>query len=528
MSRLSRYGAGPYTEQNVDPDSAFRSILCDKGFAAPGNSESPRFFADLNLNQIIEAITAPKQEYDLKPFFRAPLRDIETVRYRQEVMQDLQNQPLMTHIKTFSEGMAKVRGYLKMAEKLESDHHRKGWVLEASVVYCSTLSELSQGLTDSTLKSRGLLSFRDYLNQYIQSQGFHSLSTDSQRLKSRLSQVKYSLLVQSGKFKVKHYEGQPDYSIDLEQTFNKFKQGNVKDYMVRQPAQTGMSHIEAKILEFVSKLYPKHFAELDDFHARYSNFTDETIKSFDREIQFYVAYLEFIASLQNDGLPFCYPKVSTTSKGVYLRNGFDLALASSLANSEQTIVPNDFYLNDSERIIVVTGPNQGGKTTFARMFGQIHYLASLGCPVPGSEAQIFLFDEIFTHFEREEDISNLRGKLEDDLIRIHEMLEEATPNSIFVVNELFASTTLQDAVSLSKEILKRVMELDALCVWVTFLDELSSLSEKTVSMVATICPEDPAVRTFRIARQPADGLAYALSLAKKHRLTYEQIKERIP
>jgi len=490
--------------------------------------DEPAFFLDLGLDQIVEAVTAGKQEYNLKPFFHTPLHDVDAIQYRHEVMQDLENEAVFASIRTFAAGLQAMRRHLTQADKLYYAYQRKRWFLEAVEIYCDAVNVLVGDLAKFDLKSRGLQAFRAYVTDYAAAADFTTLQSTLRGLLADLSTVQYCLLIKDTTIKVRRFEGESDYSADVEATFQKFKQGAVKDYRVKLPDWMQMNHVEAKILELVAQLHPEVFARLDEFCDVHAHYLDDRLARFDREVQFYLAYLEHLAGFKHAGLPFCYPQVSNTSKAVQASDTFDLALANRLVNGHATIVRNDFALKGLERILVVSGPNQGGKTTFARTFGQLHFLASLGCPVPGRAAQLYLFDQLFTHFEKEEDIHNLRGKLQDDLERLYEILAQATADSIIILNESFTATTLQDAIFLSKKVMETIIELDALCVCVTFIDELSALSEKTVSMVSTVVPDNPAQRTFKILRRPADGLAYALVVAEKHGLTYDQLKERIP
>ncbi len=511
-----------------DGPATFRSILFGDDADAAGavTLAPPEYFRDLNLDQIVESITVSCDEYDLKAFFHAPVATIDTIHYRQAVFRDLEAASLFDQVQSFAAAMRQMRSCITNAEKFYYRYQKNALFLCAAEVYCAAVSRLTDDLLSASPQSLGIRGLRDYLARYAGSSDFRALAAETAKLRTDLRSVRYSLHVNGKRVTVGQYNDEPDLSAEVLRTFEKFRQGTSKEYQFRVSNWPEMNHVEAAILDRVARLYPEVFSRLADFPERHGGFLDPVIAVFDREVQFYLSYIEFKRRIERTGLCFCYPTVAT-SKDIHAHDTFDLALANTLVEAHRPIVTNSFVLKDRERIFVVTGPNQGGKTTFARTVGQLHYLGCLGCPVPGTNTKLFLFDQMFTHFERQENLLNLTGKLEDELKRIHRILEQASDKSILIMNESFLSTTLNDALFLSKQIMQRILLLDMLCATVTFLDELATLSDSTVSMVSTVDPKDPALRTFKIIRKPADGLAYAAAIAQKYRLTQEAIGERV-
>jgi DNA mismatch repair protein MutS len=486
------------------------------------------FAADLHLDQIVAAIAKGREDAGLiTGVLFGHLGDVGAVRYRQEVFQDLDDPALFEQVERFTRLMRQVRTHLHQVASMKYRYQREGWLLDAAAIYCDAVESFAGYLASARITSRALLGLRTYLAVYAASPAFMALVSETRDRRQALAQVRYCTRLRGGRVEVSRYQGEADHSATVLATFERFKQGAVKDYRVNYRAWPGTNHISAQITDLVAKLFPEEFAALDEYCDRHAGFLDDGIRRAEQQLRFYLAYLDYIRPLRQAGLPFCYPEISTRTKDVFASDTFDLALAGKLVAEGKPVVTNDFHLDGPERIIVVTGPNQGGKTTFARTFGQLHHLAGVGCPVPGSSARVFLFDRVFTHFAREEELTKLTGKLEDDLVRIGQILQSATPASIVIMNEIFASTTLHDARFLGTKLITKLMRLDVLCVYVTFVDELASLGEQVVSMMSTVVPGDPAERTFKVVRKPADGLAHALAIAEKYQLTYELLRRRL-
>ena len=217
----------------------------------------------------------------------------------------------------------------------------------------------------------------------------------------------------------------------------------------------------------MARLYPDVFGRLADFCARYRDYLDPVIGRFDREIQFYLGYLELIERLRAAGLQFCYPRVSAKSKQVFAEDSFDIALASKLREPEHGGL--------QQLRLTRSGSSWSAARTRAarqpsRVFGQLHHLSGLGLPVPGA-AHSVPARPLFTHFERRR---TWRRSAASSRTNCPDPPDTRAGDGRQPDHERELHIDLDDAVVVGGMVLREI-ERGLLCVCVTFVDELASL-----------------------------------------------------
>ncbi len=217
------------------------------------------------------------------------------------------------------------------------------------------------------------------------------------------------------------------------------------------------------------------------------------------ELAFYVGCLNLHQRLVDKGEPTCFPVPVAPAEGPRLsaRGLYEPCLALHL---DQRVVGNALDA-DGKWLVMITGANQGGKSTLLRSVGLAQLMLQCGMFVAASSFRAGVCDGVFTHFKREEDAAMESGKLDEELRRMADIAEQIRPNCLLLCNESFASTNEREGSEIARQVVRALVETGIKVVYVTHLFDLAHgfyLAELDAALFLRAERQPDGRRTFRL------------------------------
>ncbi|MBM3083056.1 DNA mismatch repair protein MutS [Chelatococcus daeguensis] len=216
------------------------------------------------------------------------------------------------------------------------------------------------------------------------------------------------------------------------------------------------------------------------------------------ELAFYIACLNLRERLTEMHEPICFPVPEPLgSRRHSFSELYDIGLA---LNMDRKAVGNDADA-DGKCLVVITGANQGGKSTFLRSIGLAQLMLQAGMFVPAVAFQASIFSQVVTHFKREEDVTMRSGKLDEELLRMSEIADRLEPGAIVLFNESFAATNEREGSEIAIQIVDALVEQGYTVFFVTHLYEFAhGLFDRKMPQALFLRAERGAdgTRTFRL------------------------------
>lgn len=188
------------------------------------------------------------------------------------------------------------------------------------------------------------------------------------------------------------------------------------------------------------------------------------------ELAFYVGCINLYERLVNKGEPVCIPAPAPADEQhLAFRGLYDPGLALSV---EGQVVGNRVNA-DGKGLVIITGPNTGGKSTFLRSLGIAQLMMQSGMFVAAESYRGSLCAGLFTHYKREEDVAMESGKFDEELSRMSDIIDHVTPYSMVLFNESFAATNEREGSEIARQITSALLEKKVRAIYVTHMYELA-------------------------------------------------------
>ncbi len=193
-------------------------------------------------------------------------------------------------------------------------------------------------------------------------------------------------------------------------------------------------------------------------------------KTLRAELAFYVACTNLYRSLELQGEPTCFPRpVETGKRRLRFRELYDVSL--SLRMNER-VVGNTADI-EGKNLVLITGANQGGKSSFLRSIGLAQLMMQCGMFVGAQDFEGEVCPALLTHYKRDEDATMQSGKFDEELARMNQIVEHISPNATVLFNESFAATNEREGSEIARQIVTALLEKHIRIFYVTHLFEFA-------------------------------------------------------
>jgi len=429
---------------------------------------------------------------------------------RQSVFREAENEECLLKLRNVYEGSNGVKTALKWVERAKGDLEKQCMhlkFLDSFLKSARTLAEFSQSSCEP-LREIGTF-WDNELKKYPQ------LSDDVKRISEGMKEFLTVNLVENDELWIT-----PDYG-------SVFYVDILKDCAdalgVECQLPFGKGSIRSPYSDFLSLFGGKSEAvreTLDKYTFLLKDSSAELLVSYGSEIDFYLTFIDFKEN-KGSALPLCYPEISHEKK-FYAKDAADISL---VVQNIPKIVTNDIYIDESEPFFFIVGANGGGKTSYIRAVGINLLLFLAGCPIFAREAQIYPFDNVFTHFPRNEK-EETKGRLNEETVRIQNLYDGMGRNSVILLNETFSSVSEENGTELSLDAAEKIRNSGCFGLFVTHYRDVC-FSEYPYLSAEIQKGNDNNGRTFKIVRENRDPEAYINDILRRYRLDEESLNVRI-
>ena len=290
------------------------------------------------------------------------------------------------------------------------------------------------------------------------------------------------------------------------------------EYIRRQTLKNAERYITPELKIFEDKALSAKSKALTREKILYEELLDEINLDIQelRECAESLAQIDVLSSLAERAktLKFCKPSLTKTSM-IKIKDGRHLVIENSI---DSPFIPNDLSMDQDRRMLIITGPNMGGKSTYMRQTALIVLLAQVGSFVPASKAEIGIVDRIFTRIGSSDDLAGGRSTFMVEMVETANILHNSSERSLVLMDEIGRGTSTFDGLSIAWACANfLVSEVKALTLFATHYFELTKLpSHEKISANVHLNAEeykDRIIFMHKVIEGPANK-SYGLQVAK--------------